>query len=93
MQRSGWPGNNPNPARLEIKAQAKQQPRSFHQTVLAAFWCGFVPDNQITLLQNGAVYFPAIEAANLLPRAWRTTGNNYLPGYHFWVGSIPVGYA
>ncbi|WP_020676188.1 cardiolipin synthase ClsB [Geopsychrobacter electrodiphilus] len=44
-------------------AQAKYRRRSFYQAVLAESWSGFVPDNQVTLLQNGAAYFPAIEAA------------------------------
>jgi len=30
---------------------------------MAASWSGFVPGNQITLLQNGDAYFPAIEIA------------------------------
>ena len=44
-------------------SQGKQQRRSFYQAVLAASWSGFIPGNQITLLTNGTVYFPAIEAA------------------------------
>ncbi|KAF0190802.1 MAG: phospholipase D/transphosphatidylase [Gammaproteobacteria bacterium] len=41
----------------------KRRHRSFYQAVLSASWSGFVPGNQVTLLQNGAAYFPAIEAA------------------------------
>lgn len=44
-------------------SQEKRQRRSFYQAVLAASWSDFVPGNQITLLQNGTDYFPAIEAA------------------------------
>jgi len=44
-------------------SQGKRQRRSFYQAVLAASWAGFVPGNQITLLPNGAAYFPAIESA------------------------------
>ncbi len=43
--------------------QGKRQRRSFYQAFLAASWPGFVPGNQITLLQNGGAYFPAIETA------------------------------
>ncbi len=43
--------------------QGKRQRRGFYQAVLAASWSGFVPGNQITLLQNGVAYFPAIESA------------------------------
>ncbi len=41
----------------------KRHRRSFYQAVLSASWSGFVPGNQVTLLQNGADYFPAIETA------------------------------
>ena len=34
-----------------------------YQAVLSASRSGFVPGNQVTLLQNGEAYFPAIEAA------------------------------
>jgi cardiolipin synthase len=34
-----------------------------YQAVLSASWSGFVPGNQVTLLQNGTDYFPAIETA------------------------------
>ena len=44
-------------------AQGKRQGRSFYQAVLAASWSGFVPGNQVTLLQYGTDYFPAIETA------------------------------
>jgi cardiolipin synthase len=43
--------------------KGKRQLRSFYRAVLAANWSGFVPGNQVTLLANGAAYFPAIEAA------------------------------
>jgi len=44
-------------------SQGKRERRSFYQAVLAAKSSGFIPGNQVTLLQNGAAYFPAIEAA------------------------------
>ncbi len=48
---------------MMVMSQGKRQRRSFFQAVLTASWSGFVPDNQISLLANGAAYFPAIEAA------------------------------
>lgn len=44
-------------------SQAKHQRRSFYQAVLATTQSGFVPGNQVTLLQNAAAYFPALEEA------------------------------
>ncbi|MFO7813815.1 MAG: cardiolipin synthase ClsB [Pelovirga sp.] len=44
-------------------SQTKHRRRSFYRAVLAANWCSLVPGNQITLLQNGSAYFPAIETA------------------------------
>ncbi len=44
-------------------SQGKRERRSFYQAVLATKSSGFVPGNQVTLLQNGTAYFPAIEAA------------------------------
>ncbi|MEW6521031.1 MAG: cardiolipin synthase ClsB [Thermodesulfobacteriota bacterium] len=41
----------------------KRPLRSLYQKVLAASWSGFVPGNQVTLLHDGAAYFPAIETA------------------------------
>jgi len=44
-------------------SQGKRQRRSFYRAVLAESWSGFVAGNQVTLLRNGAAYFPAIETA------------------------------
>ena len=44
-------------------SHGKRHRRSWYHAVLAAGWSGFVPGNQITLLQNGEAYFPAIETA------------------------------
>ena len=44
-------------------SQGKRKRRSFYQEVLATSRSGFVQGNQVTLLQNGTAYFPAIEAA------------------------------
>jgi len=44
-------------------SRGKRHRHSLHQTVLAASFSGFVPGNQVILLQNGEDYFPAIEAA------------------------------
>jgi cardiolipin synthase A/B len=41
----------------------KQHRRSWHHAGLAAGWSDLVPGNQVTLLQNGEAYFPAIETA------------------------------
>jgi len=41
----------------------KRQRRSVDQEVPSADSLGFVPGNQVTLLQNGEAYFPAIEEA------------------------------
>jgi cardiolipin synthase A/B len=41
----------------------KRHFRRLYQAVLSASRSGFVPGNQVTLLQNGEAYFPAIEAA------------------------------
>ncbi|MBN2428831.1 MAG: cardiolipin synthase ClsB [Deltaproteobacteria bacterium] len=41
----------------------KRQCRSWYQAVLPTSSSNFVPGNKVTLLQNGAAYFPAIEAA------------------------------
>jgi cardiolipin synthase A/B len=46
-----------------VMSQGKRQLRSLYQAVLAESWSGFVPGNRITLLQNGAAYFLAIETA------------------------------
>jgi len=37
--------------------------RSLYHAYLSASWSSFVPGNQVTLLQNGEAYFPAIETA------------------------------
>ena len=36
---------------------------NLYQAVLSGNWSSFVPGNQVTLLQNGEAYFPAIETA------------------------------
>jgi len=41
----------------------KRHRHSLHQAVLPASLSRFIPGNQVTLLQNGEAYFPAIEAA------------------------------
>ena len=41
----------------------KRHRHNVHQAVLPANLSGFIPGNQVTLLQNGEDYFPAIEAA------------------------------
>jgi cardiolipin synthase A/B len=41
----------------------KRHYRSLYKAFLSASWSGFVPGNQVTLLNNGEAYFPAIEAA------------------------------
>jgi len=46
-----------------VTSQGKRHRRSLYQAVLSESWPGFVQGNQVTLLQNGAAYFPAIEAA------------------------------
>jgi cardiolipin synthase len=46
-----------------IVPQGNQQRRSLHQADLSTNRSGFVPGNQVTLLHNGADYFPAIETA------------------------------
>lgn len=43
--------------------KSKVSPRSFYHALSSAHRPGFVPDNRVTLLHNGADYFPAIEAA------------------------------
>jgi cardiolipin synthase len=43
--------------------QGKQPRPSWYEAVWSASWSGLVPVNQVTLLQNGAAYFPALEAA------------------------------
>ena len=43
--------------------RGKRHFRRLYQAVLSASWPGFVPGNQVTLLQNGEAYFPAVEAA------------------------------
>ena len=43
--------------------QEKRERRSYYRAVLAAGRSGFVPGNRVTLLQNGAAYFPAVETA------------------------------
>ena len=43
--------------------QGKCQRQGFFRGAPAANWSGFVPGNQVTLLQNGEAYFPAIETA------------------------------
>jgi len=44
-------------------SHGKQHRRSWYRAVLSAGWSDFVPGNQVTLLQNGEAYFPAIERA------------------------------
>jgi cardiolipin synthase A/B len=44
-------------------SNGKQHRRSWYHAVLAAGRSDFVPGNQVTLLQNGEAYFPAIETA------------------------------
>jgi cardiolipin synthase A/B len=44
-------------------SRRKRHRRSFYRAYLSASWSGFVSGNQVTLLQNGEAYFPAIEAA------------------------------
>jgi cardiolipin synthase len=44
-------------------SHGKQHRRSWYRAVLSAGWSDFVPGNQVTLLQNGEAYFPAIEKA------------------------------
>ncbi len=46
-----------------VMPQGKRDRRSWYQAVLAASCSGFVPGNQVTLLQNGEAFFPAIERA------------------------------
>ncbi|SEG88798.1 cardiolipin synthase ClsB [Marinobacterium lutimaris] len=43
--------------------QRKPDHRRRHHAQLSAGWSGFVTGNQLTLLQNGEEYFPALEAA------------------------------
>ncbi|MEN8134838.1 MAG: cardiolipin synthase ClsB [Thermodesulfobacteriota bacterium] len=43
--------------------QGKLHRRSLYQAFLPASLSRFVPGNQVTLLRNGEVYFPALEAA------------------------------
>lgn len=43
--------------------QGQRKHRSVYQAILSASRSGFIPGNQVTLLQNGAAYFPAIAAA------------------------------
>jgi cardiolipin synthase len=44
-------------------SHGKQHRRRWYHPVLAAGWSDFVPGNQVTLLQNGEAFFPAIETA------------------------------
>lgn len=44
-------------------SHGKRQRRRLHQALLTASLSRFIPGNQVTLLQNGEAYFPAIEAA------------------------------
>lgn len=44
-------------------SHGKKHRQSWHHPVSAAGRSGFVPGNQLTLLQNGEAFFPAIEAA------------------------------
>ena len=44
-------------------SHGKRHRHSLHQAVLPASLSRFIPGNQVTLLQNGEAYFPAIEAA------------------------------
>ncbi len=44
-------------------SHGKHHRRSWYHAVLAAGWSDFVPGNQVTLLQNGEAYFPALETA------------------------------
>jgi cardiolipin synthase len=44
-------------------SHGKRHRHSLHQALSPASLSGFTPGNQITLLQNGEAYFPALEAA------------------------------
>jgi cardiolipin synthase A/B len=44
-------------------SHGKRHHHRLHQAVLPAGLSRFIPGNQVTLLQNGEAYFPAIEAA------------------------------
>lgn len=44
-------------------SHGKKHRRSWYHAELAAGWSDLVPGNQVTLLQNGEAYFPAIETA------------------------------
>ena len=44
-------------------SHGKRHRHSLYQAVLPASLSRFIPGNQVTLLQNGEAYFPAIEAA------------------------------
>ncbi|MDH4233504.1 MAG: cardiolipin synthase ClsB, partial [Nitrospirota bacterium] len=46
----------------------KRHRKSFYRAVFPANLSRFIPGNQVTLLQNGEAYFPAIEAAFDLAR-------------------------
>ena len=46
-----------------VMSHGKRHRRSLYQAVLSASWSGFVPGNQVTLLQGAEAYFPAIETA------------------------------
>jgi len=41
----------------------KRHFRRLYQAIISASTSGFVPGNQVSLLQNGEAYFTAIEAA------------------------------
>jgi len=44
-------------------SRRKRHRRGLYHAYLSASWSRFVPGNQVTLLQNGEAYFPAIESA------------------------------
>lgn len=49
--------------RVTVMPRQNRQDLISHQAALSGSSSGFVPNNQVTLLHNGAAYFPAIEAA------------------------------
>ncbi|MCA9120439.1 MAG: cardiolipin synthase ClsB [Planctomycetales bacterium] len=51
------------PTQVTVMRYWNRQRRSVDQKVLSGDSLGFVPGNQVTLLQNGEAYFPAIETA------------------------------
>jgi cardiolipin synthase A/B len=53
---------------VTAKSHGKRFRQKEHQAVFIANVSRFIPGNQLTLLLNGAAFFPAIEAA--FDRAW-----------------------